>query len=173
MDPMLTAIAKCGRSQANVCRNLHKLIHAKGRTLPVRLSTVLTPVQVLCGKPGVRDVNYPVLHLSSWAKLILQSGGEMLLGGFSLDEEVQFRSLLSNFWIKFQKVVPDLDLYSKGWDLSTVIPIGLHGDEGRGKLKRPILILAHQPIISHLGVDYTNLSGYPACLVVALVDFVL
>ena len=159
MDPMLTRIAKCGHSEANVCRNLHKLIHSAGKTLKVDISTVLTPVQVLCGKPGVREVHYPALHLSSWAKLIMGSGGELLLGGFSLDQEVQFRSLLSTFWSKFQKVLPGLDVYSKGWDLSTCIPIGLHGDEGRGKLKRPVLIIAHQPIISQLGPNHTNLPG--------------
>ena len=147
-----------------MCRNLHKLIHSAGKTLRVELSTVTTPVQVLCGKPGVRQVYFPVLHLSSWAKLILGQGGQMLLGGFTLDQETEFRTMLATFWRNYKYVRPELDLYARDdFDLSTTIPMGYHGDEGRGKLKRPLMVLAHQPIISHKGPQFTNLSGCLPC----------
>ena len=140
-----------------MCRNLHKLIHSTGKTLRVELNTVTTPVQVLCGKPGV-------LHLSSWAKLVLGQGGQMLLGGFTLDQETEFRTMLATFWRNYRFVRPELDLYARDdFDLSATIPMGYHGDEGRGKLKRPIMILAHQPIISHKGPQFTNLSGCLPC----------
>ena len=163
---MLTKIAKCGRSEANVCRNLHRLIHSSGRTFPVEIRVCATPVQVLCGKPGVRTVNYPVLHLSDWARLLLQKGGAMLLGGFTLDQEPQIRRQFQDFWDKFKNVRPELaeiaDLSSSD-NAPIYVPMALHGDEGRGRLKRPVMIIGHQPIISYRGVDHTNLSGCLPC----------
>ena len=160
MDPVLRMISRCGDSKKNACRNLHNLIHKQGRTLPVEISVILTPVRVLCGKPKVTKANFPVLYLSSWAAQLFRLGGKLLLGGFSLDDEAGYRSMFSEFWQRFRYVRPDLDIYSESnVDFSMCIPIGMHGDEGRGKLKRPVLILAYQPIISHRGPGYTNSSG--------------
>ena len=77
---MLTKLANCGRNRANVCRNLHALIHKTGLTLNVETSVVEdTPVVVMCGKPGVRRVNFPCLHLSSWAKALFKRGERLCL----------------------------------------------------------------------------------------------
>ena len=156
---MLTKMAACGRSQKHVSRNLHRLIHGAGLTLPVQVDTVELPVRVLCGKPRIAKVQYPVLFPSAWARCIFSTGGHMLLGGFSLDDQQGFRNMLTTFWDRFRYVRPELDLYNQPWDLSLAIPIAYHGDEGRGKLKRPIMITAVQPIVSHQGPDHTNLSG--------------
>ena len=156
---MLSKIAQCGRSSANVCRNLHRLIHRSGKTLKVELATVTTPVKIICGKPGVCKAHYPVLHLSAWAKLIFKHGGEMLLGGNTLDQEVEFTQMLRTFWANFKYVELAHAVYQTGYDLSYMIPIAYHGDEGSGKLRRPIMILAHQPIIPYKGVQHTNMSG--------------
>ena len=161
-DAELRQLAKCGRSKQNECRALHRLMHRQGRTIPVRVSTVSTPVRI----PGQRaksTVNFPVLFLSSWCQQVFSDDraarGKMLLGGFSLDEEDKYRPMFSEFWSRFWFFRPDLDVYKQSFDRSLCIPIALHGDEGRGKLRRPVMIISYQPLISYKGPDYTNLSG--------------
>ena len=163
---MLTKLANCGRNRANVCRNLHALIHKTGLTLNVETSVVEdTPVVVMCGKPGVRRVNFPCLHLSSWAKALFKRGGKALLGGFTLDQETEFRELFADFWCKFKCTRPEMaqELSRFDGDGSIIIPTAIHGDEGRGKTRKPIMIIGHQCIISPQGPSKTNLSGCPAC----------
>ena len=84
----------------------------------------------------------------------------MLLGGHSLDEPEKFQAMLSQFWARFRLVRPSLDLYQKTFDKSFCIPIAVHGDEGRGKLRRPIMVEAWQPVISFKGTAFTNASGH-------------
>ena len=52
----------------------------------MNVTSVSTPIRILKGKPRVQTCNFPVLLLSSWGKQILESGGEMLLGGRNLDD---------------------------------------------------------------------------------------
>jgi hypothetical protein len=39
------------------------------------------------------------------------------------------------------------------------LPLTLHGDEGRGRNKDPVLIESFVPVISHKGIQFTNISG--------------
>ena len=158
-DPMLRMMAQCGKNRRNESRNLHSLIHKTGKTYGVEVSTTSTRVRVLSGKPCIKTVNYPILRMSSWAKALLKSSPGILLAGCSLKEPEKFRDVFSQFWSRYRSVRPDLDLFSQSWDFSYCIPIGYHGDEGRGKLRRPIMIMSIQPIISRLGVEFTNASG--------------
>ena len=141
MDIRLRALAKCSTGTRNESRALHALIHRTGRTLDVAVDTVRTPIKVLKGKPRITICDYPVLYLSSWLKQSLGSGGQMVLGGHRLQDPAGFRAMFDCFWRRFRCTRPDLDIYNRGWDLSTCIPFAYHGDEGRGKLKRPILDL--------------------------------
>ena len=165
MDLKLRGLAKCGTGPRNESRALHGLIHRTGRTLNVAVHSVHTPIKILKGKPRVEVCNYPVLFLSSWVQQILRSGGQMLLGGFRLQDSAGYIAMFSSFWERFRFVRPDLDLYTRqDWDHSMCIPVAYHGDEGRGKLKRPILILAFQPLISFKGMEHINSSGKPDCI---------
>ncbi|CAE7347924.1 unnamed protein product [Symbiodinium sp. CCMP2592] len=163
-DAELRQLAKCGRSMKNECRALHRLMHRQGRTLPVRVSQVSTPVRIP-GQRGKAKVNFPVLFLSSWCQQVFSDDaaaqGKMLLGGFSLHEEDKYRPMFAEFWSRFRFFRPDLDLYKQSFDRSLCLPVALHGDEGRGKLRRPLMIISYQPLISYKGPDYTNLSGSP------------
>ncbi|CAE7395083.1 unnamed protein product [Symbiodinium necroappetens] len=87
VDPALGKIARCARSKKNECRSLHTLIHAEGRTFPVEISEVPTPVRVLSGKSTAMTVPYPVLFLSSWCRECFKTGGSMLLGGHNLSQD--------------------------------------------------------------------------------------
>ena len=108
-------------------------------------------------------MQYPVLLPSAWLRFSLHSGGEAFLGGNTLDAVEAYTALFSDYWEKFRHVHPEFHLYSRpDFDermASRCIPCLLHGDEGRGKAKRPIMVLSMQPHISHKGPSYTNSSG--------------
>ena len=164
VDRMLGLMARCAGSKGNECQSLHNLIHKSGKALPVVVDTVDTRVLVLTGKPRVETVGWPVLKLSAWARQLFSTGGKALLGGHSLDHPNRFRKLFTTFWERFQYVRPDLDIYQRAdVDPGMCIPMALHGDEGRGKLRRPVMILSFQPIISYKGPHFINSSGYLGC----------
>ena len=163
VDPALTRLASCARSKKNECRNLHILIHGQGRTFPVEISSVQTPVRRLSGKPKVITVGYPVLLLSSWLRQCFNDGGHMVLGGFSLSEEDQWRPMYREFWKGYRYSRPDLGLYSRtDIDTECTIPIQIHGDEGRGKNRRAVMVISFQPVIGCRGPTVLNASGHPA-----------
>ena len=160
VDPVLGSLAKCARSKKNECRNLHRHIHATGRTFPVEISGVPTPVRVLSGKPRNTTVSYPVLFLSSWCRECFKDGGNMLLGGYSLSEDQQWRPMFREFWRLYKFSRPDLDLYKhRSFNHDFCVPIQIHGDEGRGKGRRPLMVVSYQPVIGCKGPLVTNASG--------------
>ena len=67
--------------------------------------------------------------------------------------------MLTDFWEGYKETDPDHPVYESGQDLSTHVPYMIHGDEGRGKGKVPILVESIQPLISYLGIGRTNQSG--------------
>ena len=161
---MLRLMGHCAANRGNECRNLHKLIHAQGKTLPIDVSTVPTQVVILTGKPRVETVQYPVLFLSSWAQQSFKTGGHLFLGGHALGQSKEFRKMFATFWQRFRVLRPDLDIYNRpDVDLSTCIPVAFHGDEGRGKLRRPVMIISYQCLIGYKGPRRTNSSGFLGC----------
>ena len=75
----------------------------------------------------------------------------------------EFRGKLCGFWENFRKSEPTLPLFKEdSVDYSTCIPIALHGDEGRGRQKQPVMCVGVQPILPiHKG--RTNMSGTFGC----------
>ena len=130
-------------------------MHMQGRILPIPLSTVPTRVRLLKGKPKIETMQYPTLQPSSWATYMLENCSEVLLGGNNIHSVANWQGLLADFWSKFQRSQPEIVVP----DPQTSIPIAIHGDEGRGKAKRPIMCLAIQTLINHLGPAVTNTSG--------------
>ena len=45
------------------------------------------------------------------------------------------------------------------------VPIYIHGDEGRGKYKLPIMVEAFQAAISFKGAGFKNSSGQPGLII--------
>ena len=162
VDPVLAGLEDCAHSKKNECRNLHRLIHATGRTFPVEISGVQTPVRVLSGKLRSETVTYPVLFLSSWCRECFKDGGNMLLGGYSLSEDEHWRPMFREFWQGYRFSRPDLDLYrDRSFNHDFCVPIQVHGDEGRGRAKRPLMVISYQPVIGCKGPLVTNASGCP------------
>ncbi len=84
----------------------------------------------------------------------------MFLGGDPLDESKPFRQDLLQFWENYRVVDPDFSFYRTipkcEWD--TCIPIAIHGDEGRGKAKAPIMVVTTQVIMPLKGCK-SNMKG--------------
>ena len=65
--------------------------------------------------------------------------------------------MLLSFWYAYRFVDADHPVYRDYGDvLSTVVPVMLHGDEGRGLRHRPYMVISLQPVISYLGPQHNN-----------------
>ena len=159
-DPLLSKMAKCGKSKldSHVCRNLHRTIKKFRMTLPVDISVVPTKLRLSRKRPQVIPCNHPVLHLSSWAETIFNNGGHFFMQGKDLSSVDEFSLELIDFWGKFTTTHPDFgdDLPKERWGHS--IPLCLHGDEGRGRMKSPVMVMSVQPLLP-LRAGKTNMSG--------------
>ena len=55
---------------------------------------------------------------------------------------------------------PTHEVFASGYNLGMVIPHSIHGDEGRGLAKKPLMVVAWRLIISHLGPQVCNDSTF-------------
>ena len=159
---MLRDMAQCGkhRTDFHACQRLHALLHKSGYTIPVKITTVTTPVRLSKrGSSKKAQVQYPILQLSDWVKCIFKLGGEFLLGGYNLERADEFGETLQSFWHRFRCVQPDLPFYNENHDWRFCIPFCLHGDEGRGAGKKPIMIVSAQPLITLPDMSDCNGGG--------------
>lgn len=151
--PELLASMAEWRCPRHYLRNLHRFIMKFGLSLPVSISCVPTPVKV---RTQVADLPWPVLMLSSWLHVIFgRTTGAMLLNGFNLDQQDQWERELCSFWTMFRMVLPNHAIYQKSSDFwSRCIPFQYHGDEGRGKLRRQVLICSFAPALQSKGHSF-------------------
>ena len=162
-DPMLQKLAKCARAkdEANVCRNLHRLLTHKEFTLQVQISFTNIDIKHATKRRDLDKVPWPVIRLSNWIRFILQEqGGQLLLAGHSTAQCDLWEPILEGFWNNYLHVDPGHVVFKLGMNRRRTLPFMLHGDEGRGRLKHSLLILAFQGVLSHLGVERLNQSGW-------------
>ena len=161
-DPMLARLAKCARAkdEANVCRNLHRLLQHRDFTLQVRISYANIDIKHATKRQHVNKVPWPVIRLSDWVRFVMESQPQLLLAGNMLSQSHLWEPILEDFWNKYQPIDPGHIVYQLGLNRKRTLPFMLHGDEGRGRLKQPLLIVAFQGVLSHLGVDRLNQSGW-------------
>ena len=161
---MIGKLARCAKSKedSHACRNLHNAIKKCGKKLPVKITTV--PLWIRHSRKRKIPVltKHPVLLFSSWAKTIFDYGGHFFFGGKSLDHLDTYRVKLHHFWQHYQHIEPDLPFFKEvpphEWGQS--LPLAVHGDEGRGRAKQPVMVVSVQAILpSHDGL--TNMSGHP------------
>ena len=157
---MLNKLASVSRSKTNngnACRGLHRLLaRDKELALPVQVSQVAVPIRAVRTRQ-VQDVLWPLLHLSSWAEYELGNGGEMFLSGCNLDSD--WKQQLRQFWSRYKDIDPTHDVFDVEGDIGVYIPFMLHGDEGRGRNKQPLLTISFQCLHSHYGIHRLNSSG--------------
>ena len=93
----------------------------------------------------------------------MSKGGEMFLAGHNIQHEALWKPLLQDFWSHFYEKEPEHPVYdpAHGLDVACVIPYMIHGDEGRGRGKQPLLTISFQCLFSHYGEHRLNTSGKP------------
>ena len=157
-------MAKCSKAKwdSNACKNLHRTVSKFSRILPVKITKINTVLRRSRKRKVEASIDYPVLRFSDWAELILDSGGHFFLGGKSLDHWQEFGRELEEFWSRFQVQHPDFGFFQdytpSEW--ATTIPLCLHGDEGRGKSKNPVMVMAVQTVLP-IREGRTNMCGLP------------
>ena len=104
--------------------------------------------------------NYPLLRLPDWVSCSFQYGGQFFLGGCTLDDPSAFIMKLQTFWRNYKVVDPSLPFFRKNDEssYSSCVPIAIHGDEGRGRAKQPIMVISVQPLLP-LGEKKSNMEG--------------
>ena len=160
---MLSRLAMCGnkKTDSHTCRNLHRWLHRSGQLLPVAVSTVCTPVRVSRRNKNQIEVAYPVLRPSSWLRCSCELGGHAFLAGHSLDSMDEVSNLLRLFWSRYKLQDPNLRFFQdfpSGDEWGHSLPVAIHGDEGRGKGRNPVLVTAVQTVLPSCGQSV--LDGY-------------
>lgn len=162
-DPKISRMADGARydtNQSNASRNLAKFIFSSNKALNVPVSAVQTPLKsrAFSRSRQIEVEPWPVFHLSDWLKVSFADPyrGFYWLGGFRLEDLDFAGQLLTNFWQKYRYVDPSMTLPEVP---SRTLPLCIHGDEGRGQCKRPIMVISFQPLLGWTGNETVNSKG--------------
>ena len=155
----LFKIARAGKSKTNAVRNLTTVLNAKNAMMPVPIDAVQITIQKKKPLPRTLKVWWPVLKMSDWVQVMLQSCPQILLCGYSL-QDTGWQQILKSFWDHYQATNPGHEVFMQDKPRGLCVPYYLHGDEGRYLRNKPIMIEAFQMAISHRGPAFTNESGF-------------
>ena len=165
----MAAISRRDRKRTNASRDLHKYIHQNKKTLPVPVTSVKTPIRTRVSRRfRVASRPWPVFHLSDWLSTCFNTpefSGFFFLGGKKISQLEEIEQMFTRFWDRYKHI----DANSPSFPART-IPIYIHGDEGRSLVKRPILIVAYQPIIGWGGEHRCNSTKH-LCINSSLVGY--
>lgn len=160
-------MAACGkyRTDPHTCERLHKCIGKMGRRLDVKVTHVPLWVRSSRKRVAQRLVDYPVLLPSDWVDLLFSYGGHFFLGGRSLASPstiTEVEKELEEFWSRYRVIDKDFPMFHTvpNAEWKRCIPIAIHGDEGRGKAKMPVMVMAMQCVLPLMG-KRTNMQGRP------------
>ena len=154
---LLVKVAGAFQGRKNACRNLTRLIkRTPGVTLPIPISACKVHIKV---RKPIRpvEVYWPVIQMGDWCQYFAAFKPELLLAGHKPNED--WKSVFRKFWDDYKIVSEDHPIFSLDsdhHDLGCYIPYFIHGDEGRGQLKRPYMVVAFQFAIGFQGVDQIN-----------------
>ena len=85
------------------------------------------------------------------------------MNGFTVDDEQHERALAS-FWELYRGVDPGHAVYERhASNLNAVVPLMYHGDEGRGRLKRAVLVTSYVAVLQFQGTLF-SLDSFPQCI---------
>lgn len=104
-------------------------------------------------------------YFPSWMTELLTSYPKFFLGGFSPvdDGEESYLAMFGRFWDRYRAEQPQHPIFEKSIDHQrATIPFALHGDEGRGLAKVPLMVLAFQVIIPFSVENNLNSETFPS-----------
>lgn len=85
--------------------------------------------------------------------------GFFFLGGLTLAQLDLAENMLETFWQRYSYCDP----YCTPAFPRRTIPIMLHGDEGRGQVQRPLLVVSYQPLLGSAGPNIVNSHQNLSC----------
>ena len=140
------------KTPANWARNLHRLIHTWGLSLMVTPTTVMCPVKF---RSAVTTTPWPILHLSTWLRVIFRkTNAKFLCNGIPLHQG--WGKELEAFWSLYKCVCPTHAVYDRPERLAATLPFLYHGDEGRGRHNRAVLVTSFQPLLLCKGHSFLS-----------------
>ena len=150
----MTKMSAAYMSPKNACRTIRRLIK-RTPGVALKIPVNVFEIHVKLRKPvRVLKTFWPMLTVSDWVRYLVSHKPQLLLAGSSVDGA--WRDTFSGFWRKYRQIDGSHPIYSESFDYSSCIPILLHGDEGRGHLRRPFLVLSFQCLIGHQGLETVN-----------------
>ena len=130
-------------------RNVQQIARDFQLTVPLEL----TQVQIS------KDMQIPVLLLSSWSKYLMSMNLWYTLSGLSEPDDARCKAQWGCFWNNCRKIMPNHRVFqlanSGALHLERTAALLLHGDEGRSKKKTAIMILNISSILGR-GCDVKN-----------------
>ena len=139
----LTELSSIGESNSG--RGFQSVAEQYQLQLPVRITQVEK-------SPGVRYMGtFHVVALQDWLKFICDHNAQHVLVGLNAPDPKRERAILREFWRLYRLSNPSHDIWSAiskfGIDTARLIPVLMHGDEGRGRRKQPFLITSYHAMI--------------------------
>ncbi|CAK9059481.1 Uncharacterized protein SCF082_LOCUS31509, partial [Durusdinium trenchii] len=103
---------------------------------------------------------WPMIRIDQWVKYLASHQPRLLLGGQLPDPNGKWKEMFSKFWSDYKVLNGDHPIFHRGdVDLGACLPYFIHGDEGRGQLKRPYMVVSIQLAIGHGGPEVCNDTG--------------
>lgn len=99
---------------------------------------------------------HAIIRFSDWFAKIMETHPSFFLGGYDLHTQCKsYEDMFSYFWDNFEGVQATHPVYMEKTreERARCVPIALHGDEGRGLNKVPVLIVSFQVVIPSSGAD--------------------
>ena len=94
------------------------------------------------------SVGGPVIRLSEW----LRVGFEDFF--MAVTKDLPELEAIEEFWHRYRFVEDSMPEHPR-----RTLPVMLHGDEERGQVKRPLMVVSYQPLISCYGDNHLNSKG--------------
>lgn len=134
-----------GNELATLTRNLVRL----GKCLHIPISSVPVPY---FGK-GV--VQHPVISVREMITFMIVNGfSKFFLGGYDVQDE-RSKTVLKQFWLRYQCVHPEhVALSDPTKQLENLVPLTIYGDEGTGRRRHPVYILATKAVLNCRASSY-------------------
>ncbi|CAK9102700.1 unnamed protein product, partial [Durusdinium trenchii] len=151
----LIELSRCTLSNSE--RDVERVSRKYNLQLPV-------PIREIQKSPGVRySGNFHVIALESWLQFIIDHNvWHMLLGLHNADPKRE-RALLREFWRLYRLAEPDHQVWAEiekhGIKVEHLLPVVMHGDEGRGRKRGDCLRSFQQGVTGKHGERY-----HAACL---------
>ena len=97
--------------------------------------------------------------METWVQYLLRNKPQFLLAGHRLQDDHLWGEVFATFWQQYRNYDPEHPVFCEAFDMKACIPYMLHGDEGRGLARKPLMIISWQPLISHRGLGECNDSS--------------